>query len=222
MRVDEASRPALSVGAMAEAVQVIRSDRRLLRATLSKTPLAIGGGGALLTMHLVAADTAFMGTAGLTLGLLQLVKGVGTGIGPFLATSASKRQGERRVWSAAELASLAGMAAFAMASGPVGWVLASALWGMGVGANWVLASTELQLRSQDANVGRISAVDGMAMTSGFSLAVVGGAVLVWATGSAHAAAWSSLAVAMGAWLCLQWLTSEPAGAGLATQPAGAV
>jgi len=109
-----------AVGELRTAVAMLADDRRLLRAVAAKLPMAVAGGGALVLLNLVAAEAAFAGAAGLTLGLLQGTKGIGTGIGPVLAKSALDRgYSLDRVWSVVMWGGLGGMAVFAASGSAV-------------------------------------------------------------------------------------------------------
>ena len=190
-------------------LQSALSDPRIARAVLAKTPTALAGGGGLVMLNLISAETAFVGAAGLTLGLLQTVKGLGTGIGPTwvrqrLATGADLDG----LWMTTILGTFLGIGLFAASSGPAGWLLGSLIWGMGSGANWVLSTTALQRHAPESHLGRLSAVDALSMSLGLSLAAIGGGYLVELTGSVSAAVWPTLAVAVIVWAGL-WVATTP-------------
>ncbi len=170
-------------------VRVVRERPELLRATFAKTPLSLAAGGALVSLNLSAAEVAFMGTAGLTLGTLQMVRGIGTGVGPIMASRATTATNLVQVWNVAIAAALLGTLAFAAALPPWLMVVAAGVWGLGTGANWVLSQTELQRRAPVDIVGKASALDALAMTLGMSTAAVVGGLLVEWTGDIGHATW---------------------------------
>ncbi|WP_438005323.1 MFS transporter [Sorangium sp. So ce321] len=186
----------------------------LLDAVLAKTPVHLANGGALLLLNLLATQLAFAGTGALTLGLLQCVRGAGTGIGPLLGVALVRRglRGELAATGAAwvTFASIAALAVTRHWAALLAVVLA---WGLGSGANWVLSSSEIQRLSPDRFVGRLSAIDNLALTVGLCAALLGGAVLVERTSAPGAAAWLGLGAGVLAWLGSQWMLRRRAAAG---------
>ncbi|WP_437829676.1 MFS transporter [Sorangium sp. So ce1153] len=194
----------------------------LLDAVLAKTPVHLANGGALLLLNLLATQLAFAGTGALTLGLLQCVRGAGTGVGPLLGVALVRRglRGELAATGAAwvTFASIAALAATRHWAALLAVVLA---WGLGSGANWVLSSSEIQRLSPDRFVGRLSAIDNLALTVGLCAALLGGAVLVERTSAPGAAAWLGLGAGVLAWLGSRWMLRRRAAAGkkaLSLQP----
>jgi len=186
----------------------------LSRAVFSKAPLALAGGGAWVLLHLKAEALVGPAAAGLGLGLLQALRGIGTAVGPVLAGSGEGLGGERRgAWTLGELTMFAGAAAFALASAPWALGVAALVWGIGTGANWVISSAAIQRLAPDAILGRASALDFGTMTAMSCTGALGGAWLVDATGVASLAAWGPLAAGLGLWALLRGLTSRPAQAG---------
>lgn len=192
----------------------------LFRAVFSKAPVAVAGGAGWVVLNLVAEKTAVFGTAALSLGILQAVRGAGTGLGP-LAASALPARGRAARW-APHLAvglSVLGIAAFPVVERAPALLLCAALvWGMGSGANWVLSSASLQRLSPDSAIGRLASLDELATTAAM---VAGGFIAVAAleggTGIVAAALVGALA-GLGGWA---WLSVRGAGAA-ATGPAAAV
>ncbi|WP_437753841.1 MFS transporter [Sorangium sp. So ce1389] len=185
----------------------------LLDAVLAKTPVHLANGGALLLLNLLATQLAFAGTGALTLGLLQCVRGAGTGVGPLLGVALVRRglRGELAATGAAwvTFASIAALAVTRHWAALLAVVLA---WGLGSGANWVLSSSEIQRLSPDRFVGRLSAIDNLALTVGLCAALLGGAVLVEQVGAPGAAAWLGLGAGVLAWLGSQWMLRRRAAA----------
>jgi predicted MFS family arabinose efflux permease len=114
----------------------------------------------------------FAGGAAATLGILQAVRGAGTGAGPLFARSLLVRgyRGDG-VAHAAALVAFAGTIGLAWLGGPVLALAAALAWGTGGGALWVITQTEIQERSTDDMRGRLLALDAL----GFTLGMSGGA-----------------------------------------------
>jgi MFS family permease len=192
---------------MMAAVRYARERPAMLEAVLAKTPLAIAGGGAWVLLNLAANEIAVLGSGAITLGILQCMRGTGTGIGP-LFSSALVRRGSSMA-RAFVLSALACFGGIALLAGgyrfglPVALVAALA-WGSGIGSNWVLSCAEIQRQSPDRFLGRLSATDGLLHTAGMCGGALGGAVLVERTGSPAAAALFGLAVGVPLWAVLRW------------------
>lgn len=78
----------------------------------AKTPLALAGGAAWLLLALKADDLTGAAMGGLGFGLLHAVRGVGTGIGPFVVARWVAHGAERlRSWRVAYWLGLVGAAA---------------------------------------------------------------------------------------------------------------
>lgn len=184
----------------------------LFDAVLSKTPPALAGGGAWVLLNLVADDAAFIGSGALTLGLLQCVRGVGTGVGPMLsAWMIRRRVSEQTAGQIAQWTAYGGIALFALSGHWAPLTFAALAWGAGVGSNWVLSSATIQRLSPDAFIGRLSALDWLIFTVGMCAAALGGAALVEHTGSRPASAWLGLALGVSAWAALQWVLRRRTG-----------
>jgi len=186
--------------------RVVKGSTVLWRALWAKTPLAIAGGVFWVVLNLVSTQGAQLTSsspvldAALTFGLLQSIRGVGTGVGPVVLR---RFQGKTRVL-------LDGLSfVFTLwflwtvpATGPLPLVVISAillLGGMITGHNWVESSTALSLNADDAYRGRISAWDWMLMSAGQSLAALAGGALVDAT-SAQTALTTFVALGALVWL----------------------
>src|SRR5262249_39992430 len=59
----------------------------LFRAVFAKAPVALAGGAGWLVLNLVADRSTAFGAGALTLGILQAVRGAGTGLGPLAVSS---------------------------------------------------------------------------------------------------------------------------------------
>lgn len=145
-----------------------------------KTPMAFAGGAAWVALNLNARSLHLVGGAAVTLGLLQALRGLGTGVGPLLARAALTRDknGENgaRVAHVAAGVTFAGtlavsvaaaVASVDVAAGVVCAVVGVGLWGLGGGALWVITQTEIQRLSRDDVRGKMLAFDGV----GFALAM---------------------------------------------------
>ncbi|AUX46802.1 MFS transporter [Sorangium cellulosum] len=185
----------------------------LLAAVLAKTPVHLANGGALILLNVVAAQRAFAGTAALTLGLLQCVRGAGTGIGPLVGMALVRRgvRGEVAAAAAAWTA-FGGIAALALTRHWAALLAVAFVWGLGSGANWVLSSSELQRLSPDRFVGRLSAVDNLALTLGLCATMLGGAVVAERIEAPASAAWIGLGAGVLAWIGVEWMLRRRAAA----------
>ncbi|WP_437912852.1 MFS transporter [Sorangium sp. So ce302] len=185
----------------------------LLDAVLAKTPVHMANGGALLLLNLVATQLPFAGTGALTLGVLQCVRGAGTGVGPLVGVALVRRglRGERAATGAVWV-TFGAIAVFAVTRHPAALLAVVLVWGLGSGANWVLSSTEIQRLSPDRFVGRLSAVDNLALTVGLCAALLGGAFLVERAGVPSASAWLGLGAGVVTWLGAQWMLRRRAAA----------
>ncbi|WP_437777292.1 MFS transporter [Sorangium sp. So ce1097] len=185
----------------------------LLDAVLAKTPVHMANGGALLLLNVVAAQLAFAGTGALTLGVLQCVRGAGTGVGPLLGVALVRRglRGEVAAMGAAWV-TFASIAAFSATRHPAALLAVALVWGLGSGANWVLSSAEIQRLSPDRFVGRLSAIDNLILTVGLCATSIGGAVLVERVGVPAAAGWLGLGAGVVAWIGSRWVLRRRAAA----------
>ncbi|WP_437645553.1 MFS transporter [Sorangium sp. So ce362] len=185
----------------------------LLDAVLAKTPVHLANGGALLLLNVLATQLAFAGTGALTLGVLQCVRGAGTGIGPLVGVALVRRglRGELAATGAAWV-TFAAIAAFAVTRHAAALIAVALVWGLGSGANWVLSSAEIQRLSPDRFVGRLSAIDNLVLTVGLCATSLGGAVLVERVGVPGAAAWLGLGAGVLAWFGSRWMQRRRAAA----------
>lgn len=148
-------------------------------------PLAALSGGALFSVvALQALQTYPVGKDGsISLGLLHLAIGVGSGIGPWLGSRLLRRMGENRS-NLQVLISLGfvlygvGYIIFSSATLlPFAWLVV-ALAELGGGGNWVFSTTLLQLSVGEQVRGRVFAVE-LALLTLFSMvsALLGGLLL---------------------------------------------
>lgn len=186
------------------AAVVATKDRDLRAAVFGKTPMAVAGGAAWVALNLAADAMPFAGGAAATLGALQAVRGVGTGIGPLVSRGFVARGiAPGPVAHAAALAVFAGSIGIACVGGPALALVSVLLWGAGGGALWVITQTEIQQRSAEAMRGRLLALDSLGFTLGMSgSAVVTGVLLDAGIGLAIIAA-LVVAVASAGWVAVR-------------------
>lgn len=163
---------ALLVG-IRRALSVALHDRALGRAVFAKTPLSFAAGGAWMVLNAGAIERPFLGSAGLTLGVIQGVRGIATGIGPIVAERVIARgTSARLVDRLVVFGSFAAMAAFILSNtsavSPWASLAIATVWGMGVGANWVLTTSEIQRRGPEGYLGRLASIDTLAWSIGQS------------------------------------------------------
>ena len=197
-------------GSLGAAWAIARRSPRLLEAVLAKTPLALAGGGAWVLLNQRADMFAIFGSAALTLGIVQAVRGIGTGVGPFVLARVQRRWSEGFAWGLSAIATFAGVALLPFATGV--WTLGAValLWGMGIGANWVATTSRMQREADDAVMGRLASIDFLTFTAGSTVSALAGALLGDALALPEAAAWLALALGLGSWLLLRWYTRRSA------------
>lgn len=189
------------VRGMREAWQVTRKAPALFEAVWGKVPLAFASGGAWVTLNAVATEVQGLGAAAMALGLLQASRAIGTGIGPILMLRLEQSGRVRHAWTAAALATFAGAGIFAITAHPVWLLLGAAVWGVGIGANWVQTTTRRQEMAHDALQGRLSALDTLLYTAAQASGALGGAWVGEAFGSA-ASATLGLSAGLIVWVLL--------------------
>lgn len=187
----------------ADALRVAARRRALMAAVLGKAPIALAGGAGWIALNLLGTALAPFGAAALSFGILQAVRGAGTGIGPAIA-GRLERAGvtEDTLQWLARLTMLTAVGALAFARTPVTLLVASLVWGMGTGSNWVLSHTALQRHSPDEVIGRLAAFDELLVTVAMVAGAFAGAAAVSLAGPGAAAfvgvALGTLALAVAA------------------------
>jgi predicted MFS family arabinose efflux permease len=170
------------------ALRVAASRSDLLAAVMGKAPLALAGGAGWIALNMIGAAERPFGAAALSFGILQAVRGAGTGIGPAIAAWLARRGAvENELQWISRIVMLAAVLALAVARTPDALVAVTLVWGMGTGANWVLSHTALQRHSPDAVIGRLSAFDELLVTVAMVLGAFAGAAAVTAAGIEAAA-----------------------------------
>lgn len=187
-----------------EATRALR-DAELFVATFAKAPIGVAGGAAWMALNLLARDRAFLGVAA-TLGLLQAVRGAGTGIGPIAARVFGSRTRPETLLHGAAAAVAAGAVGLALSTSAPFAIASVLVWGLGGGASWVLTTTRLQLMSAPSMRGRLIAIDTVGLALGMSGGAFVTALLVDAGASIAQAATALVAVAALGWL---WISSRP-------------
>lgn len=157
-----------------------RARGNLFRAMLGKAPVALGGGAGWMLLNLVADQAKPLGTAAMSLGILQAVRGAGTGIGPIAVTWMSRgATPSRTLERVAVIMSFSSIIIFTWSPSVPALLLAMTLfWGMGTGANWVVTAANLQRLAPDAMIGRLSSIDELWVTACMVLGVVIAALLL--------------------------------------------
>ena len=192
-------------GDLADGWRLAWRERPILQAALAKLPVAIASGGAWISLHALAgglADTA------LALGAFHAARALGTGLGPLLWARVPALRGSVAGLHAGTAATFIGVGGFALAREPGALLLASALWGLGVGACWVTATTRIQALTPNHLLGRVAAIDLMGHTLGQCLGGLVGALVADRLQSSGAAGWLGLVAGVAAWSTLQALVGR--------------
>lgn len=189
IRAPEARRPAV-LDAAESAVRVaarqiwdgwryLRRRPAVGRMALAKAAWGVGGGGLVLALALVG-DRLFPGVGTTGIGVLFAARGVGTGIGPILARALFRD--ERRwptVLGACVIASGLGYFAIAASLDTRLAVVALVVFAHAAsGAGWVLSTTLLQRRTEDAFRGRVFATDWLFVTLVESVSIATASILL--------------------------------------------
>lgn len=188
------------------AVSHVRGDRRILEAALAKTPAAIvnGGGWVLLNERAESLGAAsWFGATALLLGALQCVRAFGTGVGPLVWARWSPDDRSAWWWNATTWSAFLGVGALALAPDGTWLALAVFVWGVGVGANWVAATTRLQRLAPDHLLGRLAALDLFGHTLGQCAGALLGALVAQHFARPSASAWTGVVLGISAWLILK-------------------
>ncbi|MCB9592561.1 MAG: MFS transporter [Sandaracinaceae bacterium] len=195
--------------AFVEAGRAARGRPDVVRALTAKAPVALAGGAGWVLMNLVSERASILGSAAITFGLLQAVRGIGTGIGPALSERAARDpRTHRRLWVAAQLAVFASVAALALPWGLGALLAVVFVWGLGTGGNWVLASAELQRRAPGEVLGRLTALDVLLHTGAMGVGALAFGGLVDAGGGEALSVGVPVTAAVLAFVVLGWLQRE--------------
>jgi hypothetical protein len=152
----------------------------LFRAVLGKAPVALGGGAGWLILNLVADHAKPLGTAAMSLGILQAIRGAGTGIGPVCVAWFSRGAiPSRNIERLAVFMSFLSILLFSwMQLSPVVLLVVTLTWGLGTGTNWVVTASNLQRLAPNEMIGRLSSLDELVTTAGIALSAILAALLL--------------------------------------------
>lgn len=175
-------------GDMRTALVHAAAYRPLLAAVLGKVPVALAAGAGWIALNWIGVTARPFGAAALSFGVLQAVRGVGTGVGPAAAAWLVQRGvSEAHLRMAAYGATLTAIAALSVVREPIWLLTASFIWGLGSGTNWVLVHAALQRHATDAIIGRLAAVDELMVSFGMVASAWVGAYAIGAGGIRAAA-----------------------------------
>ena len=149
------------------------------RIALAKASWGLGGGGLLLALALVG-ERLFPGAGTTGIGVLLAARGIGTGIGPILARALFP---DERRWPVVLGACVVacGLGYLGVGAGiDVRWVVVACVVFAHAagGANWVLATTLLQRRADDAFRGRVFATDWLLVALVESVSITAASVML--------------------------------------------
>ena len=165
------TRRATGLQDLSEASRFLRAHRDIALYTFAKGFWSIGG-GALLLLSLYGRDLFPLGEDGaLSIGLLYAARGLGTGIGPVLAQrigGAAPRFLARAIAPSFILTGL-GYAAYSGAPSLLLAALALIVAHMGGSTQWVYSSALIQMRVPDRLLGRVFAIESVALTAATSI-----------------------------------------------------
>jgi hypothetical protein len=167
----------------AAALRIANDQRPLLAAVLGKAPLGLAGGAAWVALNVVGDVARPFGAAALSFGIMQSIRGAGTGIGPAVAARLARRGIRESTLQAIAISlCLVGIVALGSARSPWAVAIVCFTWGCGTGANWVLAHAALQRHSSDAVIGRLAAFDELLVTLAMVVSAFVGAAITDAFG----------------------------------------
>ncbi|MCY1054129.1 MFS transporter [Nannocystis sp. SCPEA4] len=176
-------------------------DPPALQAALAKIPVALANGGAWVLLHAVAATQSAADVA-VTLGLMHGVRGLGSGVGPLLWARFTRLRGTVLGLHLATGVTLAAVALFTVVDSRALLILASVLWGLGMGATWVTSTTRIQLLTPNALLGRLAAIDLMGHTIAQCIGGLLGAIIADAALAPAGAGWFGAGAGLLAWALL--------------------
>jgi MFS family permease len=182
-----------------EGWQRLREVPSVGRIALAKAAWAIGG-GAPIFMLVLLGEVLMPDQPALGIGLLFSARGLGTGIGPIVARALFV---DTARWPALLGACMIGSGLSYIAVSLSGWLWAVVAFVLlahaASGANWVLSTVLLQMRTEDRFRGRVFATDWLLVTLVESAAVLLAALLLEAE-------WASLRTLFFAFASVQVLT----------------
>ena len=162
-----------------EGWRYLRQRPEVGRIALSKASWGIGGGGLVFALALLG-DGLFPSAGTTGIGLLFAARGLGTGLGPVIARALF--HDERRwptVLAGCIVASGLGYLGVASAADARWAVFAFVVFAHAAsGSNWVLSTTLLQQRTEDAFRGRVISTDWLLVTLVESASILAASALV--------------------------------------------
>jgi hypothetical protein len=170
------------------ALRVAFAHRPLLAAVLGKSPLAIAGGAGWIALNLIGDRAHPFGSAALSFGVLQAIRGAGTGVGPATATWLIARGvREAALQHAAWAIMLSALVGLAFARDPLTLASVTLAWGVGTGTNWVLCHVAIQRHAADRVIGRLAAFDELLASVAMAAGAVAAAIVAEQVGLRAAA-----------------------------------
>jgi len=191
----------------------------LFRSVFAKAPVGIASGAGWVVLNLVAANEKPFGSGAISLGILQAVRGAGTGLGPY-GVSLLPREGRaaKVVQHVAIAVAFTAISLVPIAQGaPLLLIAVMFMWGMGTGSNWVMSSAALQQQAPDNMIGRLSSLDDLGATSAMVMGALAGGALIEHGAPMLAVAAGGSAVGLVGWLLLVRLSRREARYGV-TEP----
>ncbi len=201
-----------ALSALREGLHYVLTRHEVGWLTFSKAIWSLGG-GVLLLLTLYGREIAPLGRDGaISIGLLYAARGVGTGIGPFLALrlGGSGQRFLRRSVAVAFFISAAGYLALSFVTTLPLAALCVLVAHIGGSIQWVFSTTLLQARAPDHLLGRIFATEyaALTLTTALSAYLTGVARDAGATPAALAVALGGIFAASGV-VMLATLWPEP-------------
>lgn len=185
---------------LGEALSYVKREPALREALFAKAPVSLISGGGWLLLNLQADSLLLFGSGAVTLGVLQAIKGLGSGFGPaWLERLLPKQISRRGALHISFLLTALGVSLFAITR--VGWlsVLGVFLWGVGIGGNWVFSTATMQQLSPDRYSGRLFAIDNISMTTATITGATLGALAVVYSGVLSLSVWLVLVLGVLVW-----------------------
>lgn len=145
---------------------------KILCATLAKAPLSLASGAAWLALNLSAESKVTGVSTSVALGAFYACRGIGTAIGPWIASRLhGPRLSREWIWMITYLSGLASMLGFWAADRWSLWIPCALIWGISGGVNWVFSTAITQRDVPDRYRGRIGALDTLSWMSAQCISV---------------------------------------------------
>ena len=186
--------PRPGVADMLTAWRYVKARPRLLSTVLAKTPNTIANGGAWVTLNLVAGERLSFTTLPIAIGIMQCVRAIGSGVGPMLPASIIPRN--PLIGTGVSFVGVVVLAGF---DSVFSSVVGLALWGIGMGHNWVISAANLQAATPDRLLGRVTSLDFFLFSVGGAFAALSAGWLCDQFADPAAGTWSATAVGVVIW-----------------------